>query len=64
MMHSLKTKNKYSLDDMIELRSEGLDEVNFNLFETPHPFGRGHANRLEKRYNYQGALGFLIEFDN
>ena len=42
-MHLLKNmmefiNSKESLKDLILLKSEGIDEVNYKIFETKHPF--------------------------
>ena len=36
--------------------------MNSKIFETKHPFKRGESKKTY--YNFKGALGILIEFDN
>ena len=44
MMGLLQRDKTLKFKDVIQLRSEGLDEVNYEVFETKHPFGRGQNN--------------------
>ena len=49
------------LNDLILLRSEGLDEVNCKTFETTHPYWRGE--KISNTYRFQGAICLVLEFD-
>ena len=63
-MSIVNSKNKYNLNDLTLLRSEGLDEVDFQIFETPHPFVRQSGAEQTERYVYPGAVGIFVEFDD